>query len=115
MVVVGVIGLLAALAIPGFAKARNTSLKEKCILNQRAVYQAVIRWESDNNQTMFNIRNSGVQIRNTLITDGYTNPQNNFDCPSSPVKDFDDYLLIYSNTDLVTIQCTIIPVDHVLP
>jgi prepilin-type N-terminal cleavage/methylation domain-containing protein len=115
MIVVAIIGLLAALAIPSFVKARNASLTQKCILNQRAVYQAVIRWESDNNQTMYNIRNNGVQIRNTLIASGYTNPQNNFDCPSSPVKDFDDYILIYTGTDLTTIQCTILPAEHLLP
>jgi prepilin-type N-terminal cleavage/methylation domain-containing protein len=115
MIVVAVIGLLAALAIPGFAKARRSSLTQKCILNQRAVFQAVVRWEMDNNQTMYAFRNNGVQIRDKLIADGYNNPQNNFDCPSSPVKDFDDYVLIYSGTDLATIQCTILPVEHVLP
>jgi type IV pilus assembly protein PilA len=115
MIVVAIIGLLAALAIPAFAKARHTSQIQKCIQNQRSVFQAVVRWEMDNNKTMYSLRNNGVQIRDTLIAAGYTNPQNNFDCPTSPVKDFDDYVLIYNGTDLVTIECTILPLEHVLP
>lgn len=116
MIVVAIIGLLAALAIPAFAKARHTSQVRKCILNQRAIYQAVLRYEIDHGTTLYSIRNSGVAIRNTFLTDGYMNPQNNFDCPNSPVKDFDDYILIYTNgQDFVTTECTILTADHVLP
>jgi prepilin-type N-terminal cleavage/methylation domain-containing protein len=116
MIVVAIIGTLASLAIPAFARARNTSLREKCIQNMRAVYAACLRYEMDYNTTLYAIRSNGAQIRNTLLNAGYMNPQNNFDCPSSPVKDFDDYQLTYlSNRDLVTVTCTLLPSDHILP
>jgi prepilin-type N-terminal cleavage/methylation domain-containing protein len=116
MIVVAIIGLLAALAIPAFAKARQTSLTQKCIQNQRAIFQAVVRYEMEHNTTMFSMRNNGVQIRNTLLADGEVAPILNFDCPASPVKDYDDYLLIYNNgTDLATMSCTIQPTVHVMP
>jgi prepilin-type N-terminal cleavage/methylation domain-containing protein len=117
MIVVAIVGLLGALAVPAFAKARRTSLRQKCILNMRAVFDACIRYEMDYHTTLFPIRNSGVQIRQTLLNNGYMNPQNNFDCPSSPVKDYDDYLLVYTagTRDLSGVACTILPLDHILP
>ena len=116
MIVVATIGLLATLSIPALAKARKTSTTQKCIQNQRTIYESVIRYEMDYNRTLASIRNNGVQIRNTLMQDGYMNPQNNFDCPSSPIKDYDDYSLIYTNnSDLKTIQCSIDPALHILP
>ena len=116
MIVVAIIGLLAALAVPAFAKARKTSTTQKCIQNQRTIYESVIRYEIDHNRTLASIRNDGVQIRNTLLNDGYMNPQNNFDCPTSPIKDYDDYSLIYSNnSDITGVQCILEPTLHILP
>ena len=116
MIVVAILGLLAVLAIPAFARARQTSITQKCIQNQRALFQAIMRYEFDHNTTLFGIRTDGVSIRNTLVSDGYMSPQLNFDCPASPVKDYDDYTLTYSNgTDLATTHCTIAPTLHISP
>jgi prepilin-type N-terminal cleavage/methylation domain-containing protein len=115
MIVVAVIGLLTVLAIPAFAKARRSSIIQKCILNQRTVFDSVVRYEMDNNTTLFSVRNSGVQIRDLFLQRGYMDPINNFDCPASPIKDYDDYTLIYTNgTDFQTVHCTIDP-THILP
>lgn len=115
MIVVAIVGLLASLSLPLFAKARRTSLRQKCILNQRAIYDAVLCYEMDFRTDLSSIRNNGVQIRSTLLNAGYMNPINNFDCPSSPIRDYDDYQLIYSNRDLVSTRCTILPTDHLPP
>ena len=112
---VSVIGLLVSLAIPAFAKARQTSILQRCINNQRAVYQAVQRYEMDNNASLFSIRSDGVAIRNTLIAGQYISTQNNFDCPASQTKDFDDYTLTYIGRDFSTVHCNILPAEHVLP
>ena len=45
--VVGILGLLAALAIPNFIKARETALKNICIANMKQVYSAVELWACD--------------------------------------------------------------------
>jgi prepilin-type N-terminal cleavage/methylation domain-containing protein len=44
MIVVAIIGLLAAIAIPNFIKARTTSQKNACINNLRQVDGAVQEW-----------------------------------------------------------------------
>lgn len=115
MVVVAIIGLVAALAVPMFAKARTTSMTQKCIENQRIVFQAAQRYEMDNNTTMFSIRNDGVAIRNALLNGGYVNYRDAFECPASSVKDYDDTWLLYSGTDLTNTYCTMYPAVHILP
>lgn len=44
MIVVAIIGLLAAIAIPNFVKARNTSQANACINNMRQVDSAIQQW-----------------------------------------------------------------------
>ena len=44
MIVVAIIGLLAAIAIPNFVKARTTSQMNACINNLRQVDGAIQQW-----------------------------------------------------------------------
>ena len=47
MIVVAIIGLLAAIAIPNFVRARTTALKNACIANLKQVEGAVQVWAID--------------------------------------------------------------------
>jgi prepilin-type N-terminal cleavage/methylation domain-containing protein len=51
MIVVAIIGLLAAIAIPNFIKARTTSQKNACINNLRQIDGAKQQWALENNQS----------------------------------------------------------------
>jgi len=51
MIVVAIIGLLAAIAIPNFVKARATSQANACINNMRQIDAAVNQWALENHQT----------------------------------------------------------------
>jgi len=48
MIVVAIIGLLAAIAIPNFIKARNTSQVNACINNLRQLDSATQQWALEN-------------------------------------------------------------------
>ena len=50
MIVVAIIGLLAAIAIPNFVRARATSQTNACINNLRQIDAAVQQWALENNQ-----------------------------------------------------------------
>lgn len=50
MIVVAIIGLLAAIAIPSFIKARTESQKNACINNLRQVDSAKEQWALNENQ-----------------------------------------------------------------
>src|SRR5215469_17437639 len=49
MIVVAIIGLLAAIAIPNFVKARETARKNTCINNLRLIDGAKQTWALENN------------------------------------------------------------------
>jgi len=50
MIVVAIIGLLAAIAIPNFVRARNTAQKNTCINNLRQIDGAKQQWALENKQ-----------------------------------------------------------------
>ena len=50
MIVVAIIGLLAAIAIPNFVRARTRAQQEACIANLKQIEGAVQVWAIDNNQ-----------------------------------------------------------------
>jgi prepilin-type N-terminal cleavage/methylation domain-containing protein len=51
MIVVAIIGLLAAIAIPNFVKARTTAQKNACINNLRQIDGAKEQWALETKQT----------------------------------------------------------------
>ena len=51
MIVVAIIGLLAAIAIPNFVRARNTAQKNACINNLRQIDGAKQQWALENKKT----------------------------------------------------------------
>ncbi len=51
MIVVAIIGLLAAIAIPNFIRARTTSQTNACINNLRQIDGAVQQWALENNKS----------------------------------------------------------------
>jgi prepilin-type N-terminal cleavage/methylation domain-containing protein len=61
MIVVAIIGLLAAIAIPSFMKARTTSQKNACIENQRQIEGAKEQW------AMETMKGQGVAIVTTEV------------------------------------------------
>ena len=50
MIVVAIIGLLAAIAIPSFMKARTTSQKNACINNLRQIESGKEQWALETKQ-----------------------------------------------------------------
>jgi prepilin-type N-terminal cleavage/methylation domain-containing protein len=50
MIVVGIIGMLVAIALPNFIKSRATSQQNACINNLRQINSAVQQWAMENNQ-----------------------------------------------------------------
>jgi prepilin-type N-terminal cleavage/methylation domain-containing protein len=51
MIVVAIIGLLAAIAIPNFVKARSTAQKNTCIANMKQIEGAKQQWAMEKGKT----------------------------------------------------------------
>ena len=52
MIVVAIIGLLAAIAIPNFVKARTASQRNACIANLKQIDGAKATWALENKKTV---------------------------------------------------------------
>ena len=103
MIVVAIIGLLAAIAIPNFVRARNTAQSNACINNLRQVDGAKQQWALENGKSDTSTPTSaevGVYIKNGMPT-----------CPAQGT-----YTINAVNTDP---QCSLAntpnPGDHLLP
>jgi prepilin-type N-terminal cleavage/methylation domain-containing protein len=104
MIVVAIIGLLAAIAIPNFVRARTTSQKNACINNLRQIDGAVQQWALDNKQGATAVPNN---------TDIFPYLKNSVICPSGGTTFADSYTL--GATVAAKPVCQKDAVNHVLP
>jgi prepilin-type N-terminal cleavage/methylation domain-containing protein len=112
MIVVAIIGLLMAIAIPNFAKAREAAWRNTCLENQRVVLGGALTYEMDSGAA-FLTGGDGTTLRNTLINNSYITRLTAFECPISGQQDYDDYALTYDAMGISGIRCTVEPDEHV--
>jgi Tfp pilus assembly protein PilE len=74
MITVTIIGLLLAIAIPNYVKAREGARSKSCRLNLRQIQAAKDRWAMDNNKSSAetpdlttDLVTPGVYIKNTPV------------------------------------------------
>ena len=103
MIVVAIIGLLAAIAIPNFVRARTTSQKNACINNLRQIDGAVQQWALENKAASTSavvFANVQPYLKNSVI------------CPSGGTTFANSYAI---STVGVRPTCIKVPGTHVLP
>ena len=103
MIVVAIIGLLAAIAIPNFIRARTQSQKNACINNLRQIDGATQQWALENKvgaSATVAFSNISVYLRNSVI------------CPEGGTSFSGSYSL---NGITAKPTCKKDSVNHVLP
>ena len=103
MIVVAIIGLLAAIAIPNFVRARTQSQKNACINNLRQIDGSVQQWALENKKA------ASATVQFSDIS-GYL--KNSVICPAGGVAFSDSYPL-HGVTGKPT--CKKDSVNHILP
>jgi prepilin-type N-terminal cleavage/methylation domain-containing protein len=78
MIVVAIIGLLAAIAIPNFVKARGTAQKNACINNLRQIDGAKEQWALETRQTQ-----GADAVANQAAVNAYIKGQTTPICPAN--------------------------------
>jgi prepilin-type N-terminal cleavage/methylation domain-containing protein len=111
MIVVAIIGLLAAIAIPNFVKARTTSQMNACINNLRLIDSSKQQWALE-------------QRRNTTDTPASSNLQPylgrgaNGELPYCPADSAETWTTSYNagiNNVGTKPTCSIVSSTHILP
>lgn len=109
MIVVAIIGLLAAIAIPNFVKARTTSQANACINNLRQIDGAIQQWALESNAS------ATTPVTATDITPYLGRGSGsiaNVVCPQDKTKTFE---ASYTITDVQTAPvCKVLPATHKL-
>ena len=103
MIVVAIIGLLAAIAIPNFVKARTTSQKNACINNLRQLDGAIQQWALENKKdaaAAVTLADCTPYLKNSVV------------CPAGGIAAADSYTVVDAQTQPV---CQKVPATHVLP
>jgi prepilin-type N-terminal cleavage/methylation domain-containing protein len=109
MIVVAIIGLLAAIAIPNFIKARTTAQMNACINNLRQIDSAKQQWALETHQnaaatpTSANIASYLGRGTGTLAS---------VICPADTAQGFNTSYTI--NDTSTAPQCQIVPATHLL-
>ena len=80
MIVVAIIGLLAAIAIPNFIRARATSQQNACINNLRQIDGAISMWALETGQS------NGANVANVSTVSAYIRLNANNSVPGCPAK-----------------------------
>ncbi len=89
MIVVAIIGILAAVAIPNFVEARNKAYMQTCISNLQQIDGAIQRWaaeERKDDQQAVAYNDISLYLRNTPV------------CPSGGTTFEDSYTLTTVDT-----------------
>jgi prepilin-type N-terminal cleavage/methylation domain-containing protein len=109
MIVVAIIGLLAAIAIPNFVKARTTSQQNACINNLRLIDASKQQWALEQRkQSSDSPAGSDLQP--------YLGRGANGELPSCPVDPLNAFASSYQPNNVGTSPiCLILSTSHVLP
>jgi len=105
MIVVAIIGLLAAIAIPNFVRARATSQANACINNLRQIDSAASQWALEAHKTTGSVASLATDLSNYIKANnvGSVPP-----CPAGGT--YADAVTIGTNP-----TCTLAAQGHALP
>jgi len=103
MIVVSIIGLLAAIAIPNFIKARSTSNMTACINNLRQVDECIQQWAAENKK---------AASAPVAFTDISPYLKRSVICPSGGTSFADSYTIVDVGTKPA---CQKVTSTHILP
>ena len=113
MIVVAIIGLLAAIAIPNFVRARTTSQMNACINNLRLIDSACQQWALEQHQGSTAVP-AGTDLQPYL---GHGSAGELPSCPAdSTTGGAGNYTTSYTVINIsVKPQCIMVPTSHILP
>ena len=109
MIVVAIIGLLAAIAIPNFIKARATSQQNACINNLKQISGAIDEWALETGQS------SGASVANVMVVSAYIKMNANSSVPACPAGGSYTTTSVGTVPEVTCSLSTLTASPHILP
>jgi prepilin-type N-terminal cleavage/methylation domain-containing protein len=105
IIVVAVLGILAAIAIPNYVSLKENAVRASCVCNQHNVFGRGTLYAAEND-----VSNAVINV--TVLQAGdYINTATS-ECPSSSVQDFDDYTITINDNRVTGVRCDVEPGPH---
>ena len=105
MLVISILGLMATMASPSFFSMRDRARYASCVLKQRQIHEISILYGAEKAPGT-----TTVQVA-LLTADDYITPAA-AECPSSNVKNFDDFEISFIDSAVDALVCEVMGVDH---
>ena len=106
MIVTAIIGLLAAIAVPSFVKARAKSQCEKCRKNRRVIWEAINMYCMDTGTGMTEAEWPNLCAARNRLAPGeqalYVRNWEVFECPLADSQDKHDYGYMFDDDGQMT-------------
>ncbi len=109
MIVVAIIGLLAAIAIPNFIRARSKSQQNACINNLRQIDAAINEWALENGQT------TGAGVPTVMTVSAYIKLNSNSSVPGCPAGGTYNTTSVGASPQVSCSLSTLAGFNHALP
>lgn len=104
-IAVAIIGILASIALPGFARARARAARSSCLSNQRNTLTCASLYVAE-----FGLIDDEFNV-NELVTAGRM-PADLAECPESGTEDNDDYVITVEGGRITAIECSVMGAEH---
>jgi len=115
MIGVSIIVVLAAISIPSYIRMIESAKTKLCIAQQKVLFESASLYEINEKTSLKNVGGQKARL-DRLVAMGYIRHADGFECPASPVKDYDDYLMVFDGNDSISdVECTLEPVKHKWP
>lgn len=111
IIVVTILGVLAALAMPNFFSMKENTRRASCITNQRHIFEAATLYIAETGTGAATISVTVLQAGNFITTNPYISG-NPSECPSSGNGDNDDYTITIAGQRVTDVRCDILPAEH---
>lgn len=102
-----VIGILAAIAAPNYARTKARAGRASCLSNQRNLWAAALLYIRDHEI-------ADAVLNGEELFDAHVVPASLTECPESDDGSHDDYEITVVAGDVTLIACGFAPADHVL-
>lgn len=113
-IVIAVLMVLVAIALPVYYRSIETARKKLCVSQQKTLMEAASLYEIGEKRSLQDVGSQRARLEE-LVREGYIKSAAGFECPSSPVQDYDDYQMIFTDGSISDIECTVEPVKHRWP
>jgi competence protein ComGC len=114
LIVFTILAALLSVVIPFYYNTVEMTRKKICIAQQKTLFEAAALYELGEMAFLKNIGGQKARL-DELVDKGYIKSNRGFECPSSPVQDYDDYQMIFEGNSLVDIECTLRWDEHKWP